>query len=238
MAIETASSQGADAPARRPGRPAVGRSTPLELDELLETALRMVQEEGRDALSMRKLAKELGVTPMALYHHIPDKPALMSSLVERVWLKIFAAAPIFDGDPVEAIIQTSVRIRKIWLEHFDLANLAVAVSAPDQDFFVLTQALTAQIEVAGFPDTPLAYSAIQNFTMGSIQTNANRRAASQFFGRDPKAIRRQAIRLLEKNNASANHRGLVEARFDEGDEMYFEPSLRALVSGLLHAPPT
>jgi AcrR family transcriptional regulator len=196
----------------------------------------MVQEEGRDALSMRKLAKELGVTPMALYHHIPDKPALMNALVERVWLKIFSGMPVVEGDAIETLVQTSVRVRKVWLEHFDLANLAVAVAEPDDDFYTLTLALTTTSEAAGFPDPPLAYSAIQNFTMGSIQTAANRKAASLYFGRDPKAVRRKARRLLDKHNASEHHRRLVEARFDEGDEENFEPSLRALVAGLMQAP--
>src|SRR3954454_24712167 len=115
MAVEIASDGESATPRRRPGRPAVGRSTPLDLDVILETALRMVQEQGRDALSMRKLAKELGVTPMALYHHIPDKPALMNALVERVWHKIFSAMPNFGDDPIEIIVQTSIRIRKVWL---------------------------------------------------------------------------------------------------------------------------
>src|SRR5689334_8539040 len=112
VAVETSPKQEPEAAPRRPGRPAVGRPTPLELDEMLETALRMVQEEGRDALSMRKLAKQLGVTPMALYHHIPDKPALMNALVERVWLKIFTDLPS-DDDLVETIIQSSILIRKV-----------------------------------------------------------------------------------------------------------------------------
>ena len=152
--VGTAASPGSELPARGPGRPALGRSTPLELDEILTTALRLVQEEGRDVLSMRKLAKEVGVTPMALYHHIPDKPSLMNALVERVWLEIYNGRPQIPDDSIETIIQTSVRIRKVWLEHFDLANLAVAVAEPDENFYFLTLALTAGMETAGVSRRP------------------------------------------------------------------------------------
>lgn len=221
------------APGRRAGRPAVGRTTPLERDEILERALQIVDREGRDELSMRRLAKELGVTPMALYHYVRDKKSLMSALVDKVWAEIYAGMPAFEGDSAEWMIQSNIRVREVWLQHADLANLAVAVSEPDEVFFQLTSALTEAVERTGFPDVALAYSAVQNFTMGSIQTNANRRAASLYFGRDPDVVRDQVEQLLVERRASPNHRAVVEARFDDGDDANFEPSLRTLVDGLL-----
>jgi AcrR family transcriptional regulator len=43
-----------------------------------------VDAEGLDALSMRRLGAELGVNPMAAYHHIPNKDALLDAIVEAV----------------------------------------------------------------------------------------------------------------------------------------------------------
>ena len=181
---------------------------------------------------MRRLSKELGVTPMALYHHVPDKQALMAGLVDRVWVEIASVQPS-GADPVELMVANCRRVREVWLRHFDLANLAVGVAEANEDFVGMTAGLTAVFELVGFPDVPLAYSAVQNFTMGSIQVAANRQAASQYFGRDPKTVLTRARRLLTKHHASANHRGVVEARFDEGDDAHFEPALRALIAGLL-----
>jgi TetR/AcrR family tetracycline transcriptional repressor len=60
-------------------------------------ALALADESGLDALTIRKLATELGVTPMALYWHFRGKEELLGGLVERVWsefdLTVDRAAP-------------------------------------------------------------------------------------------------------------------------------------------------
>jgi AcrR family transcriptional regulator len=222
-------------PTRRRGRPALNRTTPLEREEILDRALAIVKKEGREAVSMRRLAGELGVTPMALYHHVPDKPALMSAMVDRVWDLIFLSMPRPGPDLVEIAVQSCVTIRTVWLSYFDLASLAVAVAEPNEAFYRETRGMTSLFEAIGFPDVPLAYNAIQNFTMGSVEIAANRKAASAYFGRNPSSARAKAKRLLNKHDASENVRGVVEARFDEGDDAHFEASLRALIAGLLQA---
>jgi AcrR family transcriptional regulator len=223
--------------ARQRGRPALNRKTPLERDEILDCALAIVQKEGLEAVSMRRLAHELGVTPMALYHHVPDKPALMSAMVERVWNVVAATSRLTGGEPIELLVQNSIQVRRVWLSYFDLASLAVAVAEPDDAFYRTTEALAVVFEALGFPDVPLAYNAVQNFTMGSVEVAANRKAASAYFGRDPKATRTKAKRLLRRRGATENHIGIVEARFDEGDEIHFEAALRALIAGLLAKSP-
>ena len=69
---------------RRAGRPRAGEET-LTRERILSAALALVDEEGMEALSMRRLAKELGVDPMAIYHHLPNKRALLSAIIERVF---------------------------------------------------------------------------------------------------------------------------------------------------------
>ena len=183
---------------------------------------------------MRRLANELGVTPMAIYHHIPDKPTLMNALVDRVWDVIAATTPQAAGtDPIEIVVQICVGMRNVWMTYFDLASLAVAVADPDDAFYDDTMRLAVTIEALGFPDVPLAYNAIQNLTMGYVEIAANRKAASAYFGRDPKAALTKARRLLRKRGATANHMGMAEARFDDGDNAHFEAALRALIAGLL-----
>lgn len=215
------------------GRPAIGRTAPLERDEIVTRAQQIVRDEGLDALSMRRLSKDLGVTPTALYYHIPDKPTLLHAIIQRVWQEIAAGAPGLSVGPTDFIIGLCVRTREVWLQNFDLANLAVAVFEADEELYGITALHASIFAAAGFPDVPLAFSAVQNFTMGSIQTAANRRIASAYFGRDPRSILTRARRMLTRRNATSDHRGVLEARFDEGDELHFEPALRALVAGLL-----
>ena len=62
-------------------RGAQGR-TPLTRARIVEAALRLIDERGLDALSMRTLGAELGVEAMALYRHVADKGALLDGVVE------------------------------------------------------------------------------------------------------------------------------------------------------------
>src|SRR5918994_3229853 len=58
------------------------RRRPLDRRTILEAAVRFVDSEGLEALSMRKLGAELGVEAMSLYNHVPNKGALLDGMVE------------------------------------------------------------------------------------------------------------------------------------------------------------
>ena len=55
---------------------------------MVDRALALADQSGLDALTIRKLATELGVTPMALYWHFRGKDELLAGLAERVWSEI------------------------------------------------------------------------------------------------------------------------------------------------------
>src|SRR5262249_8295687 len=55
---------------------------------VVDRALALADASGLDALTIRKLATELGVTPMALYWHFRGKDELLEGLAERVWSEI------------------------------------------------------------------------------------------------------------------------------------------------------
>ena len=58
------------------------RPEPLNRERILRAALELIEREGLERLSMRKLGAALGVEAMALYHHIPSKEALLDGVVE------------------------------------------------------------------------------------------------------------------------------------------------------------
>lgn len=64
---------------RRAGQP------PLTREAIIAAALRVIDEAGLDALSMRRLGRELGVDPMAVYHHIPTKDDVLRAVVRHVF---------------------------------------------------------------------------------------------------------------------------------------------------------
>lgn len=55
----------------------------LNRERILDAALRIADSDGLDALTMRRLAADLGTSPMATYRHIPGKPELLGLLAER-----------------------------------------------------------------------------------------------------------------------------------------------------------
>jgi AcrR family transcriptional regulator len=57
---------------------------PLTRDRVIDAALMLMDEEGLEAVTMRRLAKELGVEAMSLYHHVEDKEDLLDGICERV----------------------------------------------------------------------------------------------------------------------------------------------------------
>ncbi|MCF3166665.1 TetR/AcrR family transcriptional regulator [Streptomyces violaceoruber] len=92
------------------GRP-VGRPRRLDPDAMVATARRIVEEEGVDALSMRRVAKELGSTPMALYHYVRDKDELL-----MLTLSGTAAAfprPELPDDPRERMVAVAAHMHAI-----------------------------------------------------------------------------------------------------------------------------
>ncbi|WP_367135293.1 MULTISPECIES: TetR/AcrR family transcriptional regulator C-terminal domain-containing protein [Streptomyces] len=72
-----------------------GERAGLDREKILDAALALVDREGLKALSMRRLAAELGVEAMTLYHYLPSKDALLDGLVERV---LTQALPLPEGD--------------------------------------------------------------------------------------------------------------------------------------------
>jgi TetR/AcrR family transcriptional regulator, tetracycline repressor protein len=77
--------------------PDEGERTRLTRATVVDQALALADKSGLDSLTIRKLATELGVTPMALYWHFRGKDELLNGLAERIWgeidLTIDRAAP-------------------------------------------------------------------------------------------------------------------------------------------------
>jgi AcrR family transcriptional regulator len=66
------------------GGRAGGSTGKITRDVVLATALRLIDRDGADALSMRRLAQALGCDPMNLYRHAPSKAALLDGVTEIV----------------------------------------------------------------------------------------------------------------------------------------------------------
>ena len=91
---------------RRPGRPRAGNEK-LSRERILRAALQLVDEHGVDALSMRRLAADLGVDPMAIYHHLPGKHAILAGVTANVFGEL--RIPALAGAPWQDHVRAFAR---------------------------------------------------------------------------------------------------------------------------------
>lgn len=82
---------------RRPGRPAR-----LSRAAVISAAAALVDADGIDALTMRRVADELGASPMALYRHVRDKDELLVLLLDRLVANM--RRPPLPSDPRRRVV--------------------------------------------------------------------------------------------------------------------------------------
>lgn len=88
---------------------------PLTHDRVIAEALRLADEEGADALSMRHLGQRLGVEAMSLYNHVANKDEILDGIVEAVLSEI--VIPSLEDDWKEAMRRRAISAREVFLRH-------------------------------------------------------------------------------------------------------------------------
>jgi AcrR family transcriptional regulator len=91
------------------------RRAPLSRDRVLQAAVALADKEGIDWLSMRKLADELGVVPMALYKHVAHKEQLLDGMIDVVVGEI--DPPVSGTDWKSAVRQRILSARAVLQRH-------------------------------------------------------------------------------------------------------------------------
>jgi TetR/AcrR family transcriptional regulator, tetracycline repressor protein len=104
-----------------PPRPRGGTGAGLSADAIAQRALELLDAEGTDRFTMRKLASSLDVKVGALYWHYANKEALFDAVVERVARRldelVVLAAPSPEAPPIEQLRRHLRTIETVWLEH-------------------------------------------------------------------------------------------------------------------------
>lgn len=99
---------------------------PLNRDQVLREAMRLVDDDGLDALSLRTLAARLGVQAPTLYWHVKNKAALLDALADAIMDEAIGAvpAPTSDGsDGREWLLAALGQLRAAMLRHRDGARI-------------------------------------------------------------------------------------------------------------------
>lgn len=142
-----------------------GRRVGLTRDEIIDAALDLISREGIEAVTMRRLADEIGVTPMALYHHIPSKKQLLDLAVDRVGKDLHIA---HDGRHwMDQMRDYAMRWREELHRYPGVAGYLLRQDAPPSiTWRVIDDAVSLFVE-SGFDDRTAAraYAALASFVL-------------------------------------------------------------------------
>ncbi|MEU4827298.1 TetR/AcrR family transcriptional regulator C-terminal domain-containing protein [Actinomadura sp. NPDC023710] len=84
---------------------------PLSRRRVLRAAVRLADRDGLESLTMRRLAQEVGVEAMSLYHHVANKEAVLDGVVEVVLDEIMTAVEETEAPPPERDWRGALRAR-------------------------------------------------------------------------------------------------------------------------------
>nr|GID81665.1 hypothetical protein Ade03nite_05890 [Actinoplanes derwentensis] len=119
---------------------------------ILRSALRIVDTDGVEALSMRKLAADLGVNPMSIYHHVDNKAALLDGIT-RLVTDGANELTVGDGPWQDQLRRLAYAFRAQSLAHRNLLRYAFAGDDFIQRDGPMWRTLRAVLRSAGLPET-------------------------------------------------------------------------------------
>jgi AcrR family transcriptional regulator len=152
------SEPGLPAPPWRTRRKAPAARQPLSAEAVIETALRLVDRDGLDALSMRRVAQDLGTGAASLYAYFANKDELLEQLLDRVIGEIPLPVAHPPRDDWAAVIKRSCwDSRAVFLAHRDLVKVARASIPVGPNSLRYTEAMLAVLRGAGIPDKIAAW---------------------------------------------------------------------------------
>lgn len=155
----------AEPPHRRRRRPA---GLPLDRARIVSAGLGIVDAEGVDALSIRRLAVELRVSPMAVYWHVRDKAELLDLIGEAVLDSI--VVPPVTGDWREDLRAVHRAMLDGVLRHPDTADLMIGRARYGPSGIAMFEHLLGILRDAGLGPVEAfdAYQALYLFLLGYI----------------------------------------------------------------------
>lgn len=204
----------------------------LTREQIVAAAIAIVDREGLDALSMRKLAAELGVGTMSLYHHVPDKSAVYDLILEAVMNE----ADFSDDDPSapleERLVRIAYSLRDALLAHPHAAIISMSRSLRTPAQLRPVEKMLDILHDAGLSavEAMTAVNVIGQYTFGTTLAYANHLIDSEYHHEEAPE---DALAQLPAEEFPNIMRALAEAGGHGGWAADFDAGVRTLVKGLV-----
>lgn len=143
---------------------------PLNREKILDAALAIADEEGLSGLSMRRLAKALGVEAMALYNHVANKTAILDGLADRVFAEVELPDPALPWPERVRALATGTHAA---LGRHPVVPMALVTDQSNPTTLAALrpiEALVGALAEAGFDDDGLrrAFSSVNALVYGTL----------------------------------------------------------------------
>jgi len=122
--------------------------TPLTRERVLAAAVELADREGVEGLSMRRLAAELGVVPMALYKHVANKDELLDGMIDVVVTEI--DPPRTDTDWKTAVRERILSARRMLLRHPWASRVMESRTRPTMTVMAYMDSMIGMFIAGGF----------------------------------------------------------------------------------------
>lgn len=147
---------------------------------IAQVALDLVDVEGVEGLSMRKLAQRLGTSPMSMYTYFADRDAVLEAVTQLVLAEV--DMPPDDVDWRETVSRIMRSVREVGLRHPHATPLIARFPPRTLDALAFVEAGFRALRRAGFDDRSAArcYRALVVYSLGSFDVERN-----DYFGMHP-----------------------------------------------------
>ncbi|WP_157254582.1 TetR/AcrR family transcriptional regulator [Nonomuraea typhae] len=133
-----------------------GTSAGLDRGRIAAAALALVDRDGLERFGVRRLAEELGVDPMSIYHHIKGKAALLDAVSEAVLSEVDGAAGGTRGGWEEVSRRTAHAYRDMAYRHPEVVPLLATRAQTSAAAIRSLERLVAAMRADGLPDQVVA----------------------------------------------------------------------------------
>jgi AcrR family transcriptional regulator len=207
---------------------------PVTRERALQVACQLADEGGLETLTMRRLAEALSVEAMSLYHHFPNKDAILDGMVDLIFEEI--SLPVTELDWRAAMRQRAYSVRKVLLRHRWALRVMESRTTPGHATLAHHDAVLGCLRAGGLSLqlTAHAYAALDSYIYGFIHTELNlpfqtseetREVAGAIFERMPEGLYPHLAELTLKH--------VLRPGYAYGNE--FEYGLELILDGLERA---
>jgi AcrR family transcriptional regulator len=146
-----------------PARPRLerrtGRRRTLDREAVVDAALRVVDAEGLDAVTIRRVAEELGTSGTALYTYVRDKDELVDLLLDRVIGEVDVSVVPADLPWPEQVRGFAREMRRVLRSHRDIARATLGRIPQGENALSVMDEMLGRLRAAQVPEEVIALGA-------------------------------------------------------------------------------